>query len=83
MTFGFELRFGQQRTFEHVEQKIDRHVGVAGGHARVERSVLVGGEGVHVATHTVHRQRYGTGVALCGPLEQQMFEEVRGAGQFI
>jgi hypothetical protein len=68
---------GRKGGVEHdVGQDVDglRQVGVE--HLQVERRVLLGGEGVHVAAHGVHLGRDRLGRAAAGALEHHVLDEV-------
>ncbi|MCZ7629937.1 MAG: hypothetical protein M5U19_13205 [Microthrixaceae bacterium] len=83
LTLRIHILGAQGRPLDHIQEQIHRHGGVGRRNGGVERRVLVGGEGVHVTPDAVHRDRDVTGTTAIGPLEQQVFEEVRCSGEDI
>ena len=74
--FALELLGVEDRVEEDVGQEVNRERQVLVEHLDVEAGVLLGGEGVHLATDRVHRARDGLGGARLGPLEDQVLDEV-------
>ena len=76
---GLDL-LGAERGVPHdVGEDVEREPEVLVGHADVERRVLLGGEGVHVAADRLHRVGDVGGAAGVGALEEQVLEEVARA----
>jgi hypothetical protein len=81
LALGIEIEGPQRRPPHDVGQDVEAQRHVLGQEADVERGVLLGGEGVEVASHLVHRLGDGGGRPVVGPLEQEVLEEVGSAGQ--
>ena len=80
VAFEFDV-VGGAATVEHdIGDQIDRQLQIAVEHVRVVAGVLFGGERVQLAADGVHRLRDVHGRAGRGRLEQQMLQEMRGAG---
>src|SRR5437588_2425329 len=77
LALGLELVGAERRRTDDVAQDVEAEVEVVVEQARVEGRVLLGGEGVHLAAHRLHRLRDLPSRALLSALEQQVLEEVR------
>ncbi len=71
----------ERRGGDHVGEQVEPHLGGGGRHPGVEGGVLVGGVGVELAAHRLDRLGDLAAGVAGGALEQQVLEEVRGAGQ--
>ena len=80
LALGLDLVGPEGRRPEDVAEDVEPEDELPGREARVVRRVLLGGEGVHLAAHGVDRLGDLGGRAGLGALEQQVLEEVRGAG---
>jgi hypothetical protein len=80
---ALQVRGRVERVGDQVAEQGDGQRQVAGEHVGVVAGVLLGGEGVHLTTHGVHGRRDLQRAATAGPLEQQVLEEVRGAGDGV
>ena len=72
---------GHRRMQHHVADDVDGEREITVEDGRVEAGVLLLGERVELAADGVHLDRDVEGAAAPGALEQQVFEEVAGAGQ--
>ena len=79
LALGLDLVGAERRRPHDVGEDVEAELEVVVEHARVERGVLLGGEGVHVAAHRLDRLRDVACRPGVGALEQQVLEEVRGA----
>jgi hypothetical protein len=77
---GVEVRGPQRRRPHDVGEDVQSQGEVLGQQPDVKGRVLLGGEGVEVAAHLVDRLGDGRRRPLRGPLEQEVLEEVGGAG---
>src|SRR5699024_302153 len=77
-TFGFEFPALEHRGGDHVDDDVDRHRQVVVEYPRVVDGVLLGGGRVGFPTDRVERGGDLQRVALRGPFEQQVFQEVGG-----
>ena len=69
----------QRRTAQDVAEDLHGQLRILGNRADVVRRVLFGRVGVHLAPDFIDRLRQLQRRAILGPLEGQMFEEVRAA----
>ena len=69
----------EERVQQDVGQEIDRERQVLVEHLHVEAGVLLGGEGVHLAAHRVHRAGDVLGAAGGGALEDEVLDQVGDA----
>ena len=79
LTLGFDLVGSKRRVPHDVGEDVEPDVEVVVEHTDVERRVLLGGEGVHVAADRVDVLRDLLRRAHRRSLEQQVLEEVRCA----
>ena len=80
ITFQFDVG-GRAHTVEHdIGHQVDGHLQVVIEHMRVVAGVLLGGERVQLTADRVHRLGDLDRCASRGGLEQQVLQEVGGAG---
>ncbi len=80
LALGFELVLAQCRPPDDLREDVEAEVGRLSKEPDVKRRVLLGGERVQVSPDCVDQFGDLTGAALGGPFEQQVLQEMRGAG---
>ncbi len=79
LPLGVDLEGAERRCGDDIGQQFEAEVELPRRQPRVVRGVLLGGEGVHLASDRVDRLGDLAGAARLGALEQQVLQEVRCA----